>query len=114
MSKPDSVLKSRDITLPTKVCIVKAMILKVVRYRCESWTKKKAESRRTDIFKLWCCRRLLSPLDSEEMKPVNPYQVIRYSHLLKNIPVCCDPHNQWRKGKVYPPEYRVPKSSKER
>ena len=42
-------------------------------------------------------KTLESPLDSEEMKPVNPYQVIRYSHLLKNIPVCCDPHNQWRK-----------------
>ena len=49
-----SVLKSRDITLPTKVCIVKAMIFPVVMYGCESWTINKAECRRTDAFKLWC------------------------------------------------------------
>ena len=55
----DSILKSRDITLPTKVCLVKAMIFPVVMYGCESWTVKKAECRRIDAFKLWCWRRLL-------------------------------------------------------
>ena len=59
MTNPDSILKSRDITLSTKVCIVKAMIFPVVMYRCESWTIKKAEHWRTDAFKLWCWRRLL-------------------------------------------------------
>ena len=58
MTNLDSVLKSRDITLMTKVCIVKAMIFPVVMYRCESWTIKKAEHQRTDAFELWCWRRL--------------------------------------------------------
>ena len=53
-------MKSRDITLPTKVCIVKAMVFSVVRYGCESWTIKKVECQRIDAFELWCCRRLLS------------------------------------------------------
>ena len=53
----DSILKSRDITLPTKVCIVKAMVFPVVMYGCENWTIKKAEHQRTDAFKLWCWRR---------------------------------------------------------
>ena len=55
----DSVLKSRDITLPTKVCLVKAMVFPVVMYGCESWTVKKAEHQRSDAFELWCWRRLL-------------------------------------------------------
>ena len=55
----ESIFKSRDITLPTKVCLVKAMVSPVVMYRCESWTIKKAEHRRIDAFKLWCWRRLL-------------------------------------------------------
>ena len=55
----DSIFKSRDITLPTKVCLVKAMIFPVVMYRHESWTVKKAEGRRIDAFELWCWRRLL-------------------------------------------------------
>ena len=55
----DSILKSRDITLPTKVCLVKAMGFPVVMYGCESWIIKKAESRRIDAFELWCCRKLL-------------------------------------------------------
>ena len=55
----DSILKNRDITLPTKVCLVKAMVFPVVMYGCESWTVKKAESRRIDAFELWCWRRLL-------------------------------------------------------
>ena len=59
MTNLDSILKSRDITLPTKVCLVKAMIFPVVMYGCESWTVKKAERRRIDAFELWCWRRLL-------------------------------------------------------
>ena len=55
----DSILKSRDISLPTKVCLVKAMVFPVVMYGCESWTIKKAECRRSDAFELWCWRRLL-------------------------------------------------------
>ena len=59
MTNLDSILKSRDITLPTKVCLFKAMVFPVVMYGCESWTVKKAERRRTDAFELWCWRRLL-------------------------------------------------------
>ena len=59
MTNLNSILKSRDITLPTKVCLVKAMIFPVVMYGCESWTIKKAEHRRIDTFELWCWRRLL-------------------------------------------------------
>ena len=59
MTKLDSILKSRDITLPTKVCLVKTMIFPVVTYGCESWIIKKAEHRRIDAFELWCWRRLL-------------------------------------------------------
>ena len=55
----DSMLKSRDTTLPTKVCLVKAMVFPVVMYGCESWTIKKAEHQRIDAFELWCWRRLL-------------------------------------------------------
>ena len=71
MTNLDRILKSRDITLPTKVHIVKAMIFPVVMYGCESWTIKKAECRRIDTFELWCWRRLLSPLESK-IKPVSP------------------------------------------
>ena len=59
MTKLDSMLKSRDITFPTKVCLVKAMVFPVVMYGCKSWTVKKAECRRIDAFQLWCWRRLL-------------------------------------------------------
>ena len=59
MTNLDSVLKSRDITLPTKFCLVKAMVFPVIMYGCESWTIKKAEQQRIDAFELWCWRRLL-------------------------------------------------------
>ena len=59
MTNLDSILKSRDITLSTKVCLVKAMVFPVVTYRCESWTIKRAECRKIDAFELWCWRRLL-------------------------------------------------------
>ena len=72
MTNLDSILKSRDITLPTKVSLVKAMVFPAVMYGCESWTIKKAERRRIDAFELWCWRRLESPLDCKEIKPVNP------------------------------------------
>ena len=59
MTNLDSILKSREITLPTKVCLIKAMVFPMVMYGCESWTVKKAERRRIDAFELWCWRRLL-------------------------------------------------------
>ena len=59
MTNLDSIFKSRDITLPTKVCLVKAMVFPVVMYGCESWTMKKAERQIIDAFELWCWRRLL-------------------------------------------------------
>ena len=71
MTNLDSILKSRDITLPTKVCLVKAMVFPVVMYGCESWIVKKAERQRIDAFELWCWRRLFeSPLDCKEIQPV--------------------------------------------
>ena len=71
MTNIDNILKSRDITLPTKVHLVKAMIFPVVMYGCESWTIKKAKCRRTDAFELWCWGRLESPLDCKEIQPVH-------------------------------------------
>ena len=71
MTKLDSILKSRDITLPTKVCLVKAMVFSVVMYGCESWTIKKAEHQRIDTFELWCWT-LESALDNKEIPSVNP------------------------------------------
>ena len=72
MTNLDSILKSRDITLPTKVHLVKAMFFPVVMYGCESWNIKKVEHWRIDAFELWWWRRVLSPLDCKEMKPVHP------------------------------------------
>ena len=72
MTNLDSIFKSRDITLPTKVRLVKATVFPVVMYGCESWTVKKAERRRIDAFEVWCWRRLLkSPLDCKEIQPVH-------------------------------------------
>ena len=73
MRNLDSILKSRGITLPTKVHLVKALVFPLVMYGCESWIIKKAELQRIDAFELWCWRRLFeSPLDCKEIKPVNP------------------------------------------
>ena len=72
MTNLDSVFKSRDITLPTKVHLVKAMVFPVVMYGCGNWTVKKAEHQRIDAFELWCWRRLESPLDCKEIQPVHP------------------------------------------
>ena len=80
MTSLDSILKNRDITLLTKVCIVKTVVFPVVMYGCESWTIKKAEHQRIDVFQLWCWRRFLRvpwtplgiPWTRKEIKPVNP------------------------------------------
>ena len=72
MTNLDSILKSRDITLPTKVHLIKAMVFPVVMYGCECWTIKKAEHQRIDSFELWCWRRLLSPLDCKEIQLFHP------------------------------------------
>ena len=72
MTNLDSILKSRDITSPTKVCLAKAMVFPVVIYGCESWTVKKAERRKIDAFELRCWRTLESPLDYKEIQPVHP------------------------------------------
>ena len=72
MTNLDSILKSRDITSSTKVCLVKAMVFPVVMYGCESWTIKKAEHQRIDAFELWVLEKILeSPLDYKEIQPVN-------------------------------------------
>ena len=72
MTNLDSILKNRDITLLTKVRLVKAMVFPVVMYECERWTIKKAECRIIDAFELWCCKTLESPLDCKEIQPVHP------------------------------------------
>ena len=73
MTNLDSILKSRDITLPTKVHLVKAVVFLVVMYGCESWTIKKAEHQRIDASELWCWKKTLeSPLDCKEIQPVHP------------------------------------------
>ena len=87
MTNLDSILKSRHITLPTKVHLVKAMVFPVVMYGCESWTGKKAERRRIDAFDLWCWRRLLRVLDCKEIQPVHsegdqPWVFFGFGHLV--------------------------------
>ena len=72
MTNLDNIFKSRDITLPTKVHLVKAMVFPVVMYGCESWTVKKTECQRIYAFELWCWRIVESPLDSKEIQPVHP------------------------------------------
>ena len=72
MTNLDSIFKSRDITLPTKVRLVETMVFPVVMYGCESWTVKKAERQRIDAFELWCRRTHESPLDCKESQSVNP------------------------------------------
>ena len=78
MTNLDSILKSRDITLPTKVCLAKAMVFPVVMYGCESWTMNKAEHQRIGAFELWCWRRLLRVLwtarksNQSVLKEINP------------------------------------------
>jgi len=101
----DSILKSRYITLPTKVCLVKAMVFPVVMYGCESWTVKKAEHWRIDAFELWCWRRLESPLDCKEIQPVHsegdqPWDFFGRTDAKAETPVLWPPHvKSWLIGK---------------
>ena len=101
----DSILKSKDITLPTKICIVKAMVFPVVRYRFESWTIKKAEHWRIDAFKLWWWRTLESPLDSKEIKLVSakgnhPWIFIGRTDAEAEAPILGPPNaKSWLNGK---------------
>ena len=74
MATVDSLLENRDVTLLTKVCIVKTMVFPVVMYRCESWTIKKAERGRTDAFELWCWRRLLRVLEQQGDQTSRPWR----------------------------------------
>ena len=97
MTNLDSVLKSRDITLATKVHLVKAMVFPVVMYGCKSWTIKKAECRRIDAFELWGWRRLLSPLDCKEIQPVHsegdqPWVFFGRNDAKAETPVLWPPH----------------------
>ena len=111
MTNLDSIFKSRDITLPTKVCLVKAMVFPVVMYGCESWTVKKAECWRTDAFELWCWRRLLRlPLDYKEVQPVHPkgdqsWVFIGRTDAEAETPILWLPHvNSWKD----PPHWKRP------
>ena len=98
MTNLDSILKSRDITLPTKIRLVKAMVFPVVMYGCESWTVKKAERRRIDAFELSCWRRLFeSSLDCKEIQPVNsegdqPWDFFGRNDAKAETPVLWPPH----------------------
>ena len=106
MTKLDSILKSRDITLPTKIRLLRAMVFPVVMYGCKSWTIKKAEHRRIDAFEVWCWRRLLRvPLDCKEIQPVHPkgdqsWVVIGRTDAEAETPVLWPPHSKsWLIGK---------------
>ena len=98
MTNLDSIFKSRDTTLPTKVRLVKAMVLPVVMYGCEIWTVKKAQHRRIDAFELWCWRRLFeSPLDCKEIQSVRsegdqPWVFFGRNDAKAETPVLWPPH----------------------
>ena len=97
MTKLDSIFKSRDISLPTKVRLVKAMVFPVVMYECESWTVNKAECRRIDAFELWLEKTLESPLDCNEIQPVHsdgdhPWDFFGRNDAKAETPVLWPPH----------------------
>ena len=97
MTNLDSTLKSRDITLPTKVRLVKAMVFPVVTYGYESWTVKKAEHQRINAFELWCWRRLLRVLDCKEIQSVHsegdqPWDFFGRNDAKAETPVLWPPH----------------------
>ena len=99
MSNLDSIFKSRDITLPTKVRLVKAMVFPVVMYGCESWTVKKAEHRRIDAFELVLEKTLESPLDCKEIQPVHsegdqPWDFFGRNDAEAETPVLWPPHEK--------------------
>ena len=106
MTNLDSILKSRDITLPTKICIVKAMVFPVVMYGCESWFIKKPEYQRTDSFKLWCWRRLLrvpwtvGRSNQSILKEINPEYTLEGLMLKLKLPILWPPGvKSWLTGK---------------
>ena len=93
MTNLDSILKSRDITLPTKVCLVKAMVFPVVMYACEIWTIKKAEHQRIDAFELWCRRLLRVPCTARRsnqsiLKEINPEYSLEGLMLMRKLQYC--------------------------
>ena len=97
MTNLDSIFKSRDITLPTKVHLVKAMFFPVVMYGCESWTVKKAECQRVDAFELWYWRRLENPLDCKEIQPIHseadqPWVFFGRNDAKAETPILWPPH----------------------
>ena len=98
MTNLESIFKSRDITLPTKVHLVKAMVFPVVMYGCESWTVKKVEHQRIDAFELWCWRRLLRvPWAGKETQPVHsegdqPWDFFGRNDAKAETPVLWPPH----------------------
>ena len=97
MTNLDGILKSRDVTLPTKVRLVKAMVFPIVMYGCESWTVKKAECQRIDAFELWCWRRLENPLDCKEIQAVHsegdePWDFFGRNDAKAETPVLWPPH----------------------
>ena len=93
MTNLDSILKSRDITLPTKVCLVKAMVFPVVIYGYESWTIKKAEHQRIDAFELWCWRRLLRmPWTARRSKQSILSEFIEKTDVEAEIPILWPPN----------------------
>ena len=116
MTHLDSILKSKDITLPTKVRLVKAMVFPVVMYGCESWTVKKAECRRIDAFELWCWRRLLRVLwtarrcNQSTLKEISPgcslegmtlkLKLQYFGHLMRRVDSLedCDAERDWGQG----------------
>ena len=99
MANLDSIFKSRDITLPTKIRLVKAMVFPVVMYGCKSWTVKKAEHQRIDVFELWCGKTLESPLDCKEIQPVHsegdqPWDYFGRNDAKAETPVLWPPHEK--------------------
>ena len=97
MANLDCIFKSRDITLPTKVRLVKVMVFPVVMYGCESWTVKRAERRRIDAFELWCWRTLQSLLDCKEIQPVHsegdqPWDFFGRNDAKAETPILWPPH----------------------
>ena len=97
MTNLDSIFKSRDITLPAKVHLVKAMLFPVVMYGCESWTVKRTERPRIDAFELWCQKALESPLDCKEIQPVHsegdqPWDCFGRNDAKAETPVLWPPH----------------------
>ena len=102
MTNLDSILKGRDISLPTKVHLVKAMVIPVVTYGCEIWTVKKTERRRIDAFELWCWRRLSRVPWSARIQPVHPkanqFSSVQFSSVSQLCPTLCYPMNHSTPG----------------